>query len=77
MGRSSIRRHKQNLLIDRVFFQSAENITQRYTCVFVGKRQLVTDNYLRAQTQLERNIATRNTNPIIENSGNKQPEIAE
>ena len=60
MGRSSIRKHKQNILIDRVIFQPEQNITQKYTSIFLGKRQLISDNQLRPQLRSQINATKAN-----------------
>ena len=71
MGRSSIRKHKQNILIDRVIFQPAQNITQKYTSIFLGKRQLISDNQLRPQLRSQINATKANFQPEVEDKVNK------
>ena len=52
MGRSSIRQIKREILLDRIFFQSTPSITERNNSLFLGKRQLISEDKLRIQIKI-------------------------
>lgn len=75
MGRSSVRRHKREILVDKVFFHSAHNMTHKFTSVFVGKRQLISDNQLRMHEKIISEESPQQNTEIVKTESIKTQEL--